>query len=97
MNSVKTDTIKEEKINNEVTSSPAIKQSKLVINNIDEINLNLDELDNDLDNDLDVTVTNDLENEIDLDEMQSVDLNQKKTKDDKVDPNTKYIFFKDVE
>ena len=89
--------IKEEKLNNADTFSPIIKQSKLVINNIDEINLNLDELDNDLDNDLDITVANDLENEIDLDEMQSVDFNQKTIKDDKIDSNTKYIFFKDVE
>ena len=79
-------------------SSISNKQSKLVINNIDEINLNLDELDNDLDNDLDITVANDLDAEFDLDEMQSVDLTQKNTKkDEKPDPNTKYIFFKDVE
>ena len=89
----------EDKLNEKQNSTnPSAKQSKLVINNIDEINLNLDELDNDLDNDLDITIANDLDAEIDLDEMQSVDLNQKNTKkDEKSDPNTKYIFFKDVE
>jgi len=80
---------------------PATIQS-LVINNIDEINLNLDELDNDMD--IDTNLNNDLEaqsdNEIDLDEMQSVDLTKptkSATSDKKSDPNTKYIFFKDVE
>jgi len=96
------------------------KQSQLVINNIDEINLNLDELDDDLDNDLDNElnklnngIVNDSDNEIDLDEMQSVDLSKTVSKnsksegksdgksdgktDNKSDPNTKYIFFKDVE
>jgi hypothetical protein len=75
------------------------KKPNLVINNIDEINLNLDELDDDLDNNIDVNIDinnaleNQSDNEIDLDEMQSVDL---KTKT-KADPNTKFIFFKDVE
>ena len=91
------------------------KKSQLVINNIDEINLNLDELDEDLDNDNengngnDNNLDNQSDNEIDLDEMQSVDLNEaqitkdksdnksdKTIKNDKTDPNTKYIFFKDV-
>ena len=71
-------------------------KSTLVINNIDEINLNLDELDNDLELDAN------LDNELNLDEMQSVDLSKKTIskkddKNEKTDPNTKYIFFKDVE
>ena len=99
-----------------------IKQSKLVINNIDEINLNLDELDDDFDDitnnvnsdvNSDNLLENNSDNEIDLDEMQSVDLSKTITKnsksdsktdsktdsksDSKTDPNTKYIFFKDVE
>ena len=92
------------------------KQSKLVINNIDEINLNLDELDDDFDDVNNINDNNDnnvlenqsdnqSDNEIDLDEMQSIDLSKSKTKtnksdsktDSKSDPNTKYIFFKDVE
>jgi len=57
-------------------------ESKLVINNIDEVNLNLDELDNDLGV------------EINLDELQNVDIS--KPKEVEKDKNTKYIFFKDV-
>jgi len=57
-------------------------ESKLVINNIDEVNLNLDELDNDLGM------------EINLDELQNVDIS--KPKEVEKDKNTKYIFFKDV-
>ena len=56
-------------------------------------------MDDDLDNNIDVNIDinnsleNQSDNEIDLDEMQSVDLKTKK----KADPNTKFIFFKDVE
>jgi hypothetical protein len=58
-------------------------EAPLVINDIDEINLNLDELDSDLGGD------------IDLDSLQTVDL-KPKGNEVKKDPNTKYIFFKDV-
>ena len=112
INNLVTNTIKEKEVYkekpNEKTSNEKIANEKtaniqsLVINNIDEINLNLDELDNDMD--IDTNLNNDLEaqsdNEIDLDEMQSVDLTKPtkaSTPDKKSDPNTKYIFFKDVE
>jgi hypothetical protein len=76
-------------------------KSQLVINDIDEINLNLDELDDELDGKLDDknilnnNLKNQPENEIDLDELQSVDLNNNKI-ESKDNSNTKYIFFKDV-
>ena len=67
------------------------KKSKLVINNIDEVNLNLDELDDEFEVDLD--------NEIDLNQIQNTNVN-KKDNSDKIDSikekDTKYIFFKDV-
>ena len=62
------------------------QKSELVINNIEEVNLNLDELETE--------VSNDFENNIDLDELQSVDFTSSKPKED---PNTKFIFFKDIE
>ena len=66
-------------------------KNKILINNIDEINLNLDELDNEL------------ENELDLDDLKTVDFkksnndvnNQVNNEVNKV-TNTKYIFFKDA-
>ena len=84
---IKTDSIKDEISNedkevNEAKRAPAI-ESPLVINDIDEINLNLDELDNELGGDLD------------LDSLQTVDI-KSNSNEVKKDPNTKYIFFKDV-
>jgi hypothetical protein len=60
-----------------------VTETPLVINDIDEINLNLDELDEELGGD------------IDLDSLQTVDL-KSNSNEVKKDPNTKYIFFKDV-
>jgi hypothetical protein len=60
-----------------------VTEAPLVINDIDEINLNLDELDEELGGD------------IDLDSLQTVDL-KSNSNEVKKDPNTKYIFFKDV-
>ena len=63
-----------------------IKESssdRLVINNIDEINLNLDELDSELGG------------ELDLDNLQSINLKESPN-EIKKDPNTKYIFYKDT-
>ena len=70
------------------------KSSKLAINNIDEVNLNLDELDNDDNNDNDF-------NEIDIDDLDSVDLNSSKNNTNtssevKSNKDTKYIFFNDA-
>ena len=78
---IKTDSVKNEiAIENKGGSGDS---ASLVINDIDEINLNLDELDSDLGGDFD------------LDSLQTVDL-KPKGNEVKKDPNTKYIFFKDV-
>ena len=83
---IKTDSVKDEiAIENKgfKGTSALVVESPLVINDIDEINLNLDELDSDLGGDFD------------LDSLQTVDL-KPKGNEVKKDPNTKYIFFKDV-
>ena len=69
--------------------------TKLAINNIDEVNLNLDELDNDDTNDND---NNNYLNEIDIDDLDTVDLNSTTTTTGEVKSNkdTKYIFFNDA-
>ena len=62
---------------------PLDPTTTLVINDIDEVNLNLDELDNELGGD------------IDLDTLQTIDI-KSNSNEVKKEPNTKYIFFKDV-
>ena len=88
---IKTDSVKDE-IDNEdkgargaeaLVTEALVTEAPLVINDIDEINLNLDELDEELGGDLD------------LDSLQTVDL-KSNSNEVKKDPNTKYIFFKDV-
>ena len=77
---IKTDSIKDEI---DIESKVVPLAPTLVINDIDEVNLNLDELDNELGDD------------IDLDTLQTIDI-KSNINEVKKEPNTKYIFFKDV-
>ena len=78
------------------------RKTTLSINNIDEVNLNLDELDNDLDNEIDleelqtVDISSKSNSSNSSSNNSSSSSSSSSSSNSSKDPNTKYIFFKDV-